>query len=72
VYGKPSLAVTFCVTRQLKIKSEAKANAPPVEDNEPKAVSMVCGEASSRQVERVSESEIPRRRKGRFSLAFAL
>ena len=47
----------FAPPPQVEIKSEENANAPPVEDNEPKAVSAVGGEASPRQDERASESE---------------
>jgi len=45
----------FAPPPQVEIKSEEKPNAPPVEDNEPKAVSAVGGEASPRQDESASE-----------------
>ena len=47
----------FAPPPQVEIKSEEKPNAPPIEDNEPKAVSAVGGEASPRQDERASEPE---------------
>jgi hypothetical protein len=45
----------FAPPPQVEIKSEEKLNAPPVDDNEPKAVSAVGGEALSRQDEGASE-----------------
>jgi hypothetical protein len=45
----------FAPPPQVEIKSEEKPNAPPVDDNEPKAVSAVGGETSPRQNESASE-----------------
>ena len=45
----------FAPPPRVEIKSEEKPNRPPVEDNEPKAVSAVGGEALPRQDEGASE-----------------
>jgi len=62
----------FAPLPQVEIKNEEKPNVSPVEDNESKAVSVVCGEAPPRQDERASGLEIPRRQRAYLSLAFAL
>ena len=45
----------FAPPPQVEIMSEEKPNAPPVDDNEPKAVSAVGGEPSPREDESASE-----------------
>ena len=61
--AEPGLGI-FAPLLQVEIKNEEKPNVPLVGDNEPEAVSVVCGEASPRQDE-TSESEIPRRQRER-------